>query len=62
MSNITVFVLGAVVMAGVVALIIVISCCKVSSQWSHLEEWSDLKVGKWDEMPLDERIEKTKRK
>lgn len=62
MSNITVFVLGAVVMAGVVALIIVISCCKVSSQWSHLEEWSDMKVGRWDEVPLDERIEKTKRK
>lgn len=49
-------------MAGIVALVIVVSCCKVSSQWSHLEEWSDMKVGKWDEVPLDERIEKTKRK
>lgn len=62
MSNITAFVLGAVVMAGIVALVVVISCRKVSSQWSHLEEWSDMKVGKWDEVPLDERIEKTKRK
>lgn len=49
-------------MAGIVALVVVISCCKVSSQWSRLEEWSDMKVGKWDEVPLAERIEKTKRK
>lgn len=63
MSNIMAFVLGAIAMAGIVALVVVIiSCCKVSSQWSHLEEWSDMKVGKWDEVPLDERIEKTKRK
>lgn len=62
MSNIMAFVLGAVVMAGIVALVVVISCCKVSRQWSHFEEWSDMKVGRWDEVPLDERIEKTKRK
>lgn len=62
MSNIMAFVLGAVVMAGIVALAVVISCCKVSSQWSQLDEWSDMKVGRWDEVPLDERIEKTKRK
>lgn len=49
-------------MAGIVALVIIISCCKVSSQWSRFEEWSDMKVDKWDEVPLDERIEKTKRK
>lgn len=61
MSNIMAFALGAVVMAGIVALV-VISCCKVSSQWSRFEEWSDMKVDKWDEVPLDERIEKTKRK
>ena len=62
MSNIMAFALGAAAMAGIVALVVGISCCKVSSQWSHIEEWSDMKVGRWDEVPLDERIEKTKRK
>lgn len=62
MTNIMAFWLGVMAAVSAVSVLVLIYCCVVSGTAGETEEREGLKVERWGDVGIEERLEKTRRK